>query len=105
VNDNDRGTIAFDGLPEHLAYPNVRGTETSHVHRLRPKQPVACIEVQCPEVLLLQIGHLRHEQLGHIGRRAYHKTVLRGSKKHATAQLQRCLELCCLGLSQSLLIL
>jgi hypothetical protein len=53
-------------------------------------------------VLLLQVSHLGHQELRHVGRRAHGEAILRRDEQHAAAQFQRRFDLRRLGLAQSL---
>jgi hypothetical protein len=99
VNDDDRRAVALDGVAENLAHPDVRGVEAPNVHRIRSNQSVARVEVQHPKVLLLQVGHLGHQELRHVGGRAHDKAILRRGQQHTAAQFQGRLDLRRLGLA------
>jgi hypothetical protein len=102
VDDDDGRAVAPDGVPEYLTDPDVRGVEAAHIDRLYTDQPVSRVEVQHPKVFLLQMRHLGHQELCHVGRGAHDKAVFGCGQQHAAAQFQRRLELGRLGLPQSL---
>jgi hypothetical protein len=97
VGDDDVGTVAPDGLPEHFPHPNLGQRQVSPVEGLEAQDPVAGVQEEDAEVLLLQVADFGHQERGGVGGGVEGGALFRRGQRHPPPQFQRGLELGRLG--------
>lgn len=105
MEENHRGSIDPDRFAEEFGHPYLGSTDVPLRDRNGAEYPVARIEQDDPELLLLERRHLRPGDGVGIFRSVDGWAFLRTSEGEASTEFECCLELGCLGRAQTTIAL